>query len=337
VKIPDNWWVGYAGTYLHDGKLVAFNVVNQKWCVELDDQDDDDPYLIAYDAVCEYSIKQHSTFNWNQLPSELVLDGDDEIETEDGTLYSLTPTEEWSRVDDDEDGGRLINPIEWTGGDEEFYITDAEVNTLKDEKGEILYEKVFEWTLPRFGDDEQTLFEFQAARMQNYMPKRIVEDGWTPKYYTGDWVITADHVTRFYGACLAKMFTGNRSINQIFCTREIFNAVPSIQASMKKNAMEDLTSCLHYSDNWELMGDGIWSDAYDDPRVIADPFTAMHWLKHGRLEDGYNKVCTVVCFCCCSYYVSNQFFNYILFLLLLKSGGKKLFTLESGLLLMKAG
>jgi hypothetical protein len=29
----------------------------------LDDQDDDDVYLIAYDAVCEYSNKEHSTFN----------------------------------------------------------------------------------------------------------------------------------------------------------------------------------------------------------------------------------------------------------------------------------
>jgi hypothetical protein len=75
---------------------------------------------------------------------------------------------------------------------------------LKDEKGEIRYEKVFEWALPRFGDDELSLFECQAARMRNYMRKRIVEDGWTSKYYTGDRVITADHVTRFYGACLAK-------------------------------------------------------------------------------------------------------------------------------------
>jgi hypothetical protein len=82
-------------------------------------------------------------------------------------------------------------------------ITDAEINTLKDENGEIRYEKVFEWALPRFGEDEQSLSEFQAARMRNYMRKRIVEDGWTPKYYTGDRVITADHVTRFYGACLA--------------------------------------------------------------------------------------------------------------------------------------
>jgi hypothetical protein len=48
------------------------------------------------------------------------LVGDDAIESEDGTLYSLTPTEEWTRVDDDDNNGRTINPIEWTGGDEEF-------------------------------------------------------------------------------------------------------------------------------------------------------------------------------------------------------------------------
>jgi hypothetical protein len=34
----------------------------------------------------------------------------------------LTPTEEWSRVNDDEDGGRSIDLIEWTGGDEEFSV-----------------------------------------------------------------------------------------------------------------------------------------------------------------------------------------------------------------------
>jgi hypothetical protein len=241
VKIPDNWWVGYTGLYLHDGKLMAFDVVDQKWLVKLDYQDDDDQYLIAYDAVCEYSNKQHSTFNQYQLPHLPVVEGDDEIETEDGTLYSLTPTDEWTRIGIEGGDGRSIDLIEWTGGDEEFSVNipDAEINTMKDAKDEIQYEKVFECALPRFGDgdDEQSLFDFQAARMQNYMQKRIVEDRWTPKYYTGDQVITPDHVTRFYGTCLAKMFMGNRSINQIFCTREIFNAVPSIQASMTKNTM----------------------------------------------------------------------------------------------------
>jgi hypothetical protein len=81
IKIPDNWWAGYTGTYLHAGKIEAFDTVNQKWSVALNDQDDDDQYLIAYDAVCEYSNKQHSTFNRYHFPYEVVLEGDDEIET----------------------------------------------------------------------------------------------------------------------------------------------------------------------------------------------------------------------------------------------------------------
>jgi hypothetical protein len=147
-------------------------------------------------SVCPSQLYRVNTARGSTRTSPLpVVEGDDEIETEDGTLYSLTPTDDWSRVDDDEDGGRSIDPIEWTGGDEEFSvnnITDAEVNTLNDENGEIRYEKVFKWALPRFGngEDEQRLSEFQAARMRNNMRKRIVEDGWTPKYYTGDQVIT---------------------------------------------------------------------------------------------------------------------------------------------------
>jgi hypothetical protein len=86
---------------------------------------------------------------------------------------------------------------------------------LRDDDKEIRYEKVFEWCLQRFGDDDKSLFEFQAARMRNYMMKRRVEDGLNPRYYTGDRFITGEHVTRFYGACLAKMFMGNQSINRI--------------------------------------------------------------------------------------------------------------------------
>jgi hypothetical protein len=38
VLVPDNWWVAYTGTYLHDCKVEAFDIVNQKWSVALDDQ-----------------------------------------------------------------------------------------------------------------------------------------------------------------------------------------------------------------------------------------------------------------------------------------------------------
>jgi hypothetical protein len=45
--------------------------------------------------------------------------------------------------------GRTIDPIECTV-DEDFSvkIKDEEVKLLKDEKGEIRYEKVFQWCLP---------------------------------------------------------------------------------------------------------------------------------------------------------------------------------------------
>ena len=90
------------------------------------------------------------------------------------------------------------------------------------------------------------------------------------------------------------MLSGGRSIEQIFSTREIFDAVPSIQASMTKSALEDLTACLHYSDDWEC-DDGDWDDSYDDANVEADPSTtASHRLKPGLLKDWYNKVCMYV-------------------------------------------
>ena len=78
----------FAGT-----KLVLIDIVNQKWVIELDDQDDDDQYLIAYDAIIEYSNKQHSTIHQYHLPFEVVRQGDDEIVTEHETMYSLT----WTR------------------------------------------------------------------------------------------------------------------------------------------------------------------------------------------------------------------------------------------------
>jgi hypothetical protein len=47
------------------------------------------------------------------------------------------------------------------------------------------------------------------------MTKQIVEDGWTPKYYLHDKVITVDSIARFYDTCLAKMCMDNWSINRI--------------------------------------------------------------------------------------------------------------------------
>jgi hypothetical protein len=65
--------VNYSDANLHDGKIVSFDRVNKKLNLLLDDQDDEDQYLMAYEAVCEYSNKEHSTFNQYQLPYHLLF------------------------------------------------------------------------------------------------------------------------------------------------------------------------------------------------------------------------------------------------------------------------
>jgi hypothetical protein len=232
MKVPQNWWVGGSGYNLHDGKIDSFYVSSQKWNLLLDARDDDDMYLIAYDAVYEYADETSSTFHEYQLTYQSVQDGDEEIETQQAR-YTKRTWEEWNQVttEDGDGNGHPIDPIECTV-DEDFSvkITDEEVELLRDENGEIRSEKVFRWCLPRYGDDDddESLFEFQAARMRNYMKKRILEENYKPRYYTGDKVIIGGHVASFYGACLGRMLNGGRSIDQIFSTREILDAVPSI-------------------------------------------------------------------------------------------------------------
>ncbi|OEU11342.1 hypothetical protein FRACYDRAFT_245661 [Fragilariopsis cylindrus CCMP1102] len=121
--------------------------------------------------------------------------------------------------------------------------------------------------------------------MQNYMKKQVLEEGYKPRYYHRDRVITGGHVARFYDACLGRMANGGGS------DREILDDVPLIQAAMTKGASEDLTTCLHYSNDWDPKDDGVWDDLYNDPKVVADLSisTATYRLKHGQLEDGYSK------------------------------------------------
>ncbi|OEU07069.1 hypothetical protein FRACYDRAFT_252180 [Fragilariopsis cylindrus CCMP1102] len=294
MKVPDYWWDGCKGYRLHDGVIDSYCEISQRWNLLLDTKEDDALYLMAYEAIYKYADFDSSTYNEFQLTQQPIRDGDDEIETETKKYYRTEP-DEWDEVvieDGDTDtGGRPIEPLEWEG-DEEFTvkITDEELDSLRDERGEIRFEKVFQWCCPKFGDDnDQTLYEFQAARMRNYMRKRVLENGYKPRYYKGDKVITGDHVARFYGACLCRMIHGGRSIDQIFSTREIMDAVPSIREAMTKACLEDLTTCLHYSDDWDVECGGDWDDIYDDPKVVGPPGTAKHRLKHGLLEDGYNK------------------------------------------------
>ncbi|OEU06161.1 hypothetical protein FRACYDRAFT_256066 [Fragilariopsis cylindrus CCMP1102] len=269
MKVPDYWWDGCKGYKLNDGVIDSYCQISQRWNLLLDTKEDDALYLMAYEAIYKYADFDSSTYNEFQLTQQPIRDGDDEIETETKKYYRTEP-DEWDEIviEDGDSGGRPIDPIEWEG-DEEFTvkITDEEVEMLRDIDGEIRFEKVFQWCLPRFGDDDdQTLFEFQAARMRNYMRKRVLENGFKPRYYRGDRVITGDHVARFYGACLCRMIHGGRSIEQIFSTREIMDAVPSIREAMTKACLEDLTTCF-CTTRWQaIVNFGKWITT-DESRV----------------------------------------------------------------------
>ena len=96
-------------------------------------------------------------------------------------------------------------------------VVGIQLILLMDAHGEIRYDKVFQWCLVRYGaNDDQISFEFQAARMQIFMKKRIIEDGFKPRYYIGNKLITGDHAARLYGACLCRMNHGGRSLNRYF-------------------------------------------------------------------------------------------------------------------------
>jgi hypothetical protein len=115
-----------------------FDIDQQKWNLLLDARDEDLPYLMAYDAVYEYADETSSTFHEYQLTYQAVQDGDEEIETAEGTRYTKTTSDKWEQVSTEDGNGRPIDPIECTV-DEEFSvkITDEEVKTLMDDSGEI--------------------------------------------------------------------------------------------------------------------------------------------------------------------------------------------------------
>jgi hypothetical protein len=99
MKVPVYWWAGYNGHKLHDGKIESFNISEQKWNLVLDARDDPFSYLMAYDAIYEYTDEGSSTYHEYQLTYHAVLEGDDEIETET-TRYTKTTSDQWNKVED---------------------------------------------------------------------------------------------------------------------------------------------------------------------------------------------------------------------------------------------
>ncbi|KAL7527968.1 hypothetical protein ACHAXR_007787 [Thalassiosira sp. AJA248-18] len=220
-------------------------------------------------------------------------ESDDEGE-QNNTIYTRTDPSEWKRI-----GGRsrahIIEPIPFTGDNKIFTIniTDDELKGLKDNSGDIRFEKVFEWLLPTFGEDDQTsFFEFIAARMRNYMVYIQCAKDFKPKYYdpTKGNTIQPNDVARFYGCHLARMLRGVPSIDETWSTRESLDAVGAVKDSMPKDAYIDMYRCMHFSDDWEEEdGEVPWESIYADEKYEPSPQVERHRRKYEHIEDGFNR------------------------------------------------
>ena len=126
--------------------------------------------------------------------------------------------------------------------------------------------------------------------MRNYMTYIMEHKGYKPKYYnpSKNVVITGDHVCRFYGICIGRMLSGNRSVEDIWSTRDAFSAVGPIKESMPQDAFKDLCRCMHFADDWEE-DDERWNEVYADDKEAVTEGTARHRRKFGTLEGGYTN------------------------------------------------
>jgi hypothetical protein len=387
MAVPDSWWDGYDTPDINYGRIIAVDFsdpAGRFWKLQLDSDDDNEIYLMRYDALALYADEEDDWYENYHLPivplsspehesvivnrmTALDLTDDDmdtdsaheeeeddddddpeydavyeEEEEEDDnnveppelpsnnanplfnidnesdgngnnqpppfvppvlppilptigvqatpTIYTITDKDNW--VFCGKDGvGRSIDPIPWTGGDEDFSpkITPEELEMLKDEHGVIRYWKVNEWLLPTIGGNPY--FEWLAARMRNYMVHLIRSKEYRPRYYNPaeGLVIEADHVTRFFGCHIARMLRGYPGIRECWSTRDLLDAVQLMKESMPRDAYEDMTRCLHFVDDWIDDDDEDWNSIYTDEKYDVHPDSATHRKKHGGLEDFFWK------------------------------------------------
>ena len=148
-----------------------------------------------------------------------------------------------------------MQPVPYTGSATDFLvkISTAELTTLKDDYGDIRFHKVLEWTLPTFGEDNQTLFDWKATHMRNYMLHIMDTQLYKPKYYNPDegYIISGSDVARFYGFLLGCSLSGGGAITDLWSTRDAFSACHPIKERMPQYAFKDLSRCMHFADDWD--------------------------------------------------------------------------------------
>ncbi|KAL3778017.1 hypothetical protein ACHAW5_000523 [Stephanodiscus triporus] len=111
--------------------------------------------------------------------------------------YTMTKPHHWKRSVRQIWGDQSLSRFLHNGVNEFFGVkmTDAEMERMKDENGDIRYNKIFEWMLLMFAGE--MFWDFLAARMRSYMTHIMVQ-GWKPRWYDADNgnVILSDHIAR---------------------------------------------------------------------------------------------------------------------------------------------
>ena len=99
------------------------------------------------------------------------------------------------------------------------------MESLKDDKGHIRYEKIFEFLLPDF--EGEGYYKWIAARVRNYTTHLIRTKGYTPTYFKpeDDKVVLRDHIAHFFGVQMARMLHGFPLIRDTWSTRETLFAI----------------------------------------------------------------------------------------------------------------
>ena len=187
--------------------------------------------------------------------------------------YTMTQPEDWTMINA-ANPRRPIELVPYTGGNE-FYgvnMTYAEMVRMKDENGNIRYNKVFEWMLPMFA--RETFWDFLAARMRSYMTNLMMQ-GWKPRWYDPDkgCVILTDHVARMFGCQQCRGIRGFPSVNDSWSTRCSIGAVAPLKECMLHDAFTNLYWCLHFADDFG--DDEEWGDIYFDEKHVS-PEMASH-------------------------------------------------------------
>ena len=287
--VPENWFVSGSGHAMNRGRISRIDTETENsafFILNLDSYPGDFP--MRYDAVFLYSDERSESFSEYLLPSELVVppgsdrvfvpppardtsEEEDDIScsSEDGepqNVYSMTDPSEWKFAGKN-GRGRPVEPVPFCGDGEEFAqnITDQELESLKNEMGEICYWKVYEWMLPII--DGISFFDWLAARMRNYMTHLIKDAGYKCRYFNPEdgKVITGDNVCHFFGCHIARMLHGFPSIDDTWSTRDILDAVGPCKEAMPQGAYMDMYRCMHFVDDWEEE-DGEWERFYEDTK-----------------------------------------------------------------------